>query len=312
MLCKKLKIAIVNSTLEKKYHSYGDHWVDGFQDAGCEVTVFSNKKFNMLPLNFDLYFFVEIRCDPRRIPWHISPRVMYSWDAHILGHMYYRTFTNNFDRIFLASRIDAEKLNSEGYKNVSWLPEACNPRIHKDYDKHRKFDLGFIGKGNADRIRNGRSKNDFIQWIKSSKFKTFFDHDKWGEEYVEMMNTAKIVFDRPISHNVGTRVFESAAMGCVPLWSDTGITETCGMAKLMVPWKHYVPYNDTIEGLEKAVESLLINDSKREKIRLNAKYHVLKDHTYAHRAQTIIKKMLPDTLKIESKSDKQIFTVKDI
>lgn len=293
-LYRKIRVAIINSSLECKYHSYGDHWVDGFEDAGCDVQVFRYEEIKYIPIHFDLYFFVEIRYDPKKIPWCLTPRVVYSWDAHILGASYYESVSSRFDTVYLASKIDAEQLNQSGYENVKWLPEACNPRIHKDQGEQRSIDIGFVGKGNGQRKRKGYSKDDFLKWIDKSAYRTIITRDKWGEDYTEVMNSARIAFDRVIAHNVGTRVFESAAMGCVPLWADSGIREQCGMSQLMEPWKHYVPYADTVEDLEKTLNLLFENkESSLDRIAAKAKEHVLKHHTYAHRAREVLSQHIP-------------------
>lgn len=294
-LFRKLRVAIINNPLEQKYHSYGDHWVDGFEDAGCDVTVYPYENIKTLPLGFDLYFFVEVRYNPAMIPWHVSPRVMYSWDSHILGTEYYQPISKRFDTIYLASKIDAEKLVEIGCPNVRWLPEACNPRIHKDLGCERSIDVGFVGRGNHNRKRKGLSKDDFLLWLKEkSSFRTLIDHDRWGESYSEIMNSSKIAFDRVIAHNVGTRVFEAAAFGCVPLWAESGIRKECGMEELMEPGKHYVPYEDTIEGLEKVISGLLENKERLSVIAKQAREYVGANHTYAHRARTVLTEHIPN------------------
>ncbi len=108
-----------------------------------------------------------------------------------------------------------------------------------------------------------------------------------------------MAFDRVIAHNVGTRVFESAAMGCVPLWADSGISKECGMDQLMVPNVHYIPYNDTIEGLEEVVLGLVENKEMASMIAKQAREHVLANHTYAHRARQILMDHIPNIVESE-------------
>lgn len=288
-LYRRLRIAIINSSLDSPYHSYGDHWLDGFRDAGCNVDVYKYEDIVYIPFGYDLYFFVEIRYDPNIIPWYISPRVLYSWDAHILGPDYYKLHVGRFDTLYLASKIDVNRINSEGINNVRWLPEACNPRVHKDLNLPRTVDIGFVGRGNHERPRSGFTKDDFIAWIKSSPYKTVVNQDVWGSDYVSIMNQAKLAFDRVIAHNVGTRIFESAAMGCVPLWADSGVTSECGILDLMTPYEHYVPYNDTIDGISSVISELLNDQNKIDTISMKAKKHVLQNHTYAVRALSVIK-----------------------
>jgi spore maturation protein CgeB len=80
-------------------------------------------------------------------------------------------------------------------------------------------------------------------------------------------------------------------MGCVPLWSESGITNANGMSLLMKPWIHYAPYMDTIKGLEETVDYLLSNPNKIKEIKNNAKTHVLEHHTYKNRVMGVLKRM---------------------
>ena len=290
-LYRQLRVAVINSTLDVPYHSYGDHWVDGFKDAGCKVDVFRYDQIPTLPIGYDLYFFVEIRYKPETIPWYVSPRVLYSWDAHIVGAECFKSFSVNYDKIYLASKIDVDSSNKDGIKNIEWVPEACNPRLHTDLCLDRIYEVGLVGRHNDTYKRKEYCKSDFISFLNTSKYTNFFKTEIWGESYIRIMNQALLAFDRTISYNVGTRVFESAAMGCVPLWSESGVTNDNGMSSLMKPWLHYAPYMDTIDSLIDTINFLLSHPDKIEIIRANARQHVLDNHTYAHRAVQILESM---------------------
>ena len=203
-LYRQLRVAIINSTLKEPYHSYGDHWVDGFQDVGCIVDVFTYDQIPTLPVGYDFYFFVEVRYNPVEIPWYACPRALYSWDAHILGADFYRSIHKNYDKMCIASKMEVEELQSSGVTNVFWIPEACNPKLHKDLGMQRTFDIGLVGRHNETYIRQGLTKTDFINFITSSKYKNFFYTEVWGQSYVDLMNQIICAFDRVVSRNVGT------------------------------------------------------------------------------------------------------------
>jgi len=287
-LYRQLRVAVINSSLDIPYHSYGDHWVDGFQQAGCLVTVIPYDKIPYIPVGYDLYFFVEVRYLPSEIPWFVSPRVLYSWDGHILGADYYKQIYTNYDKLCIASKVIVEELKNNGVPNAMWVPEACNPIIHKDLGLNRPYEIGLVGRHNETYVRQKLSKSDFINYLETSKYKNFFKTEIWGNEYVNLMNQSILAFDRVISHNIGTRVFESAAMGCVPLWADSGISHINGMEELMTAGVHYASYNDTIDGLIEVVDDLLSNPEKAKLIASEAKKHVLANHTYANRAKQIL------------------------
>jgi hypothetical protein len=279
-LYRKLSIAVVNSSLPEPYNSYGDHWIDGFKDAGCDVTVFPYDQISYIPPKFDLYFFVEIRYKLSDIPWYLNPRVLYSWDSHLMDANAFEIPAHNFDKIFLASKIDVENLHKAGVMNIAWVPEACNPRVHKNLHLDRTENLGFIGNLNNTIIRNGFTKNDFVNY-----FKPYHKTHVWGEQYTEEQNKIKIMFDRTINYNIGTRIFESSAAGCVPLWSKVGYPT--GIEELLEEGVHYIPYADTIEDLDRVLKNL--NESQMSAVVEKAESHVLNNHTYAHRVKQILK-----------------------
>lgn len=294
MLVRPFKVAIINGSLSVPYESYGDHWYDGFKDAGCEYTVHRYEDIGTLPVGCDLYFFVEIRYHRSVLPWFAFPRVLYCWDTHICGTGLIEQYEPWFDRIYLASRIDATKLTEKGLKKIRWLPEACNPRIHRNLHQDRTYNVGLVGGRDASLVRHGASRNDFVEYLLRQKEYSFIinDHYMHGQPYVDRMNQVKIGFDRAVSHNIGTRPFENAAMGVLPLWSVAGYPGI-GMDELMTPWEHYVPYNDTIEGMDDVIKTCLKELYLVRYITEKAEKHVLENHTYANRVRTIIDDLFP-------------------
>jgi len=287
-LYRKISVALINTSLPEPYNSYGDHWKDGFEDAGCDVTVFSYSQIPWIPPRFDLYFFVEIRYKFTDIPWYLNPRVLYSWDSHVTGPETFIEAAKHYDKVLLASKIDVQTLKDLGVSNAVWIPEACNPRIHKNLCRmeDRSIQLGFIGNLNNTIVRNGHTKNDFIDHLKNGPYKLYHKTLAFGSDYTIAQNLIRVMFDRTIAHNIGTRIFESCAAGCVPLWSDTGIDN--GIHELLIENAHYVPYNDTIEDLDRVLEELYRDTNRMKDITASAECHVLNNHTYAHRVLKVL------------------------
>ena len=295
-LVRKLKIALINSSLDRPYNSYGDHWRDGFEDAGCEVRVFPYQDIQLIPPGFDLYFFVEIRYECSAIPWYLVPRVLYSWDSHVLGTEYYEAPSKCFDKILLASKIDVENLKTRGFKNFVWIPEACNPRLHRNMHLERSIKLGLVGCTNGTMPKKGKTRNDFLEHLYKSPYGLHRIEGIFGELYAAEQNKIQVMFDRTITHNVGTRIFESSAAGCVPLWSaDYGRAN--GINDLFTANVHYIPY-ETFEDLDKALEDLFKHPDKMDQITKAAERHVLNNHTYAHRVWQILENIGIKTTKI--------------
>jgi spore maturation protein CgeB len=160
--------------------------------------------------------------------------------------------------------------------------------------QERSINLGLVGQGNGSLVKFGKTRDDFIDYLKKSPYNLQQFLDNFGEDYATLQNKIKIMFDRTITHNIGTRIFESCAAGCVALWSpgyDNGIDE------LFTPNVHYIPYR-TFEDLDVIIEDLLNNPSKVERITKAAEKHVLNSHTYAHRVWQILENIGLKTIKI--------------
>jgi hypothetical protein len=298
-LYRPLRVALVNSTLPLPYSSYGDHWRDGFIDAGLDVTEIPYDDIPLIPPRYDLYFFVEIRYHFSVIPWYLNPRVLYSWDSHVLGTDPFEQAAKVFDKILLASKLDVESLWTKGITNVAWVPEACNPRVHKNLHQDRPVLLGYVGQSNGTIFRNDKTKDDFMKHLTDGPYHLQHRHNVWGHDYTEAINQIQVMFDRTIMHNIGTRIFEASAAGCVPLWSKTNYQT--GIDELMNEGVHYQPYNDTIEGLDSVLSDLFNNSDKMKKIAYNAEKHVLANHTYAHRVGQVLKELGIKHMRTETK-----------
>lgn len=296
-LYKRIKVALINTSLPDPYYSYGDHWRDGFVDAGCAVTVYPYDMIPNIPQGFDLYFFVEIRYDPWSIPKELHPRVIYSWDSHIVSWQVYEMIAGAFDRVYLASKIDTELFQMKGFNNFEWVPEACNPRVHRNLHKERVNRLGYIGNNDSNYLRNGKTKDEFLERLKIYPYSIVHKKDVYGEAYTEELNKIQIMFDRTIKHNIGTRIFEACASGCLAMWPhafcDTGIEQLFTMGI------HYAPYDDTIDGAESVLHTLFNDSALVERITKGAEEHVLNNHTYAHRVKQILKNLSIDFVEVE-------------
>jgi hypothetical protein len=186
----------------------------------------------------------------------------------------------------LASKIDVETLISKGISNVAWIPEACNPRVHKNLNGPRPEKLGYIGNLNNLMLRNGKTKDDFINYLKNGPYKLYHKTHVWGDDYSIEQNKIQVMFDRTIAHNIGTRIFESCAAGCLPVWSKTNYDT--GISTLLTEGEHYVPYNDTVEDIDKVLGGLYEDPDRMKRITDAAEKHVLNNHTYSHRVMQIL------------------------
>jgi hypothetical protein len=216
----------------------------------------------------------------------------------------YEDIANCFDRVFLASKVDIqtikERAKGDSFR-FEWLPEACNPRVHKNIVDilDRPYDLGFVGNYNRTLKRKNISRDEFNDFL-TLNYKFLRACTIYGEKYNEVQNKFRIAFDRPVTHNLGTRIFESACAGCVPLYPRTGIDN--GLDSLFEENIHYLSYDDTIEGMHQVLQKILNEPMAMKKIVDSAKKHVMENHTYAHRAIQVINSLgIKDVVIVEGK-----------
>jgi hypothetical protein len=302
MLAKQLKIAVVNNPCPKAYQSYGEMWIDGFRDAGCTVDVWAYQNISLIPARYDMYFFMDVRYDPATIPWYLGPRVVHTFDAHGTGAAYWAAQAAHFDYVALSSLPEVQQLAAEGFKNVLYLPEAANPRIHHatTLPHDRPHEIGYIGNPNGSLLRNGYTKDEMRRAMKEASPTAFdlkLDHgneaEAFGTDYRDLLNSMRLCLDWPVSHNIGSRVFEASAAGCAVLRPDHN--DGSGISEVLRPWEHYIPYDPTPQGLSLRLEQLRADGYRlSDAVAARAQKLVLRDHTYAVRAKRLLDTVLGD------------------
>jgi len=87
------RIAFINNSLNPRYLSYGDYWLDAFRLLGHQVDEFRYETVGHLPGGYDLYFFIEVRYDAAAIS-RVGPKVLFTQENHSINQLKY------FDKIF--------------------------------------------------------------------------------------------------------------------------------------------------------------------------------------------------------------------
>ena len=304
MLLRKFKVLIVNNVCPIPYQSYGEMLVDGFTDAGCEVTVWPYGDIKLIPPQFDLYFFMDIRYDPKDIPWYLNPRVVFSFDAHGTGPASWVEHSQYFDYVALASLPDLLAVaKSVPAGRTLHMREACNTRIHRELVPldEREFTIGYIGNPNDNLLRNGLSKDSLRLHMKASipesidlKIDGGHNATAFGHDYCALLNSMKLCLDWPVSHNVGTRIFEASAAGCAVMRPVTDDDAVSGLLSVFTPWVHFIPYEISLEGFTATYEQARADDwALARKVAKQAQALVLAEHTYAKRCETLVRTIFP-------------------
>lgn len=230
----------------------------------------------------DLFLWVE---SPRFVEVKVRkpfpcPTACYVIDTHMrIDEL--KALARQYETVFVAQRDDALGFAADGL-SAHWLPLAADPEVHAPADVPVDFDVGFVGYIEAARYR------DRFQLLRalSQEFKVNVVK-AYGRAMAEAYCRSRIGFNRSLNGDVNMRVFEVMAMG-LPLVTDRIGN---GLADLFEEGKHFIGYNDRDELLEQ-VRRLLADDALRAHIGRTAHEKVLAEHTYHHRADTILARAL--------------------
>ncbi len=208
------------------------------------------------------------------------PTACYLVDVH-LGH-WREQAARFFDAVFIAQRdyVDHFK-QAVGHDQVYWLPLAASPDVHRQLDRVRIFDVGFVGNLALAHQKTARARR--LQLI-AQRFKTndFYRHYT-PAEVGEVYSQSKIVFNTSIAGDVTMRLFEGTACGAQVLTDSIAN----GLDQLFEIGQEIVVYQDDADLLEK-IAYYLAHDDERERIAHAGQQRTWQQHLYTHRVQRIL------------------------
>lgn len=200
----------------------------------------------------------------------------YAIDTHLhlrqhlcLAKLFDVTFVAQFE--FLPSFRDCE---------VHWLPFAVDPRLYERTAGARDIDIAYIG---SDHRGLHPERARLLDLIRSRYGNTLLgraDPSRIGEIY----GRAKIVFNKSVRNDVNMRYFEAMGAGAVLV---TDSARGNGVEQLFTPGEDFLEYRDDAS-MCAAIDSVLDDEGKRERIGMRAQRLVLDRHTYRHRAEKIV------------------------
>ena len=173
---------------------------------------------------------------------------------------------------------------------VHWLPAAVNARLYTSAEGPRDIDVAYIGSQNRE-LHPERAK--LLDLIRSRYRNTFLgraDSSRIGEIY----GRAKVVFNYSVRSEVNIRYFEAMGAGAV-LVTDRAPRET-GVEQLFSS-EDFLEYHDDAS-MFSAIDSVLGDEHKRERMGSRAQKHVLASHTYRHRAAKIVEILAASTHRV--------------
>ena len=187
-----------------------------------------------------------------------------------------------FDGVFIAQRDYVDRFKrATGHEQVYWLPLAAAPDVHRQLDRMRVLDVGFVGNIALAHQKTARARR--LRLI-AQRFKTNdFYRQYTPAEVGDMYSQAKIVFNTSIAGDVTMRIFEGTACGALVL-SDSSAN---GLDQLFEIGKEIVVYQDDADLLSK-IAYYLAHDDERERIARAGQQRTLHEHLYTHRIWRIL------------------------
>ncbi|MCS6775448.1 MAG: glycosyltransferase [Chloroherpetonaceae bacterium] len=206
--------------------------------------------------------------------WNLGGRAI-----HAVGEL--------FD-VLVADRNGTQLLRQKGFPHVLYAPLwAFDPQMHRRIPCERDLDIVMIG-----------SFNHAVQWERarwlarvaklSRYYRVVVTSGVYGEEYVRLLNRAKIVFNRSIRGELNMRTFEATACGALLFYER----ENPEIRDLFVDREECVLYGE--EDLEDLLAYYLapVNAAERERI-AQAGWIKVQSHTYAHHFSALLDQIEP-------------------
>jgi hypothetical protein len=231
----------------------------------------------------DLYLWIDPggRYFPPGIEELPIPTACYLIDVH-LGH-WRPQVARFFDAVFVAQKDYVSGFRQAvGHEQVQWLPLAAAPDVHRQHDLSRVYDVGFVG--NLAIAHRGTPRARRLRLI-AERFQTNDFYRRYTpEELGQVYSQSRLVFNTSIAGDVTMRVFEGTACGALVLTDKVAN----GLDELFDIGREIVVYHDDAELLER-IAYYLDHEAERAQIADAGQRRTLAEHTYAHRAQTLLK-----------------------
>lgn len=230
----------------------------------------------------DLYLWIDPagRYFPPGIEDLPIPTACYLIDVH-LGH-WRRQVARFFDAVFVAQKDNVSGFRQAvGHEQVWWLPLAAAPDVHRQHDLPRIYDVGFVG--NLAIAHRGTARARRLKLI-AERFRTNDFYRQYAPAEVgRVYSQSRVVFNTSIARDVTMRLFEGTACGALVLTDSVAN----GLDELFDVGHELAVYRDDAE-LLKQIAYYLAHEAERAQIAAAGQRRTLAEHTYTHRAQTLL------------------------
>lgn len=272
-----------------RFHTHHYFWEAAILEKGLEFVRFTWKNWEEIPKGmFDLHFFVDFHPSLFRLARHgFKNTAFYWWDSFHYTFVYPAQVSDLFDRAYFAEHTTATVLKAHGYP-AAWLPSAFHPGIyHPIPGKQKVHDYAFVGQADGVVERKGDTRASFLAKLgKLPGIHGYIGRGVYADALNGIYNESKVMFDRTIWNNLGTRFFETVGSGGFTLMNR--LKGYNGIDLLAADGLHYVSYDDSFGDFERKLLHYLKDDEARERIASAGARHFLERHTFERRLDVIL------------------------
>lgn len=197
------------------------------------------------------------------------PTALWGVDNHVRDYKF-----NEWDYLFLAHKFGMRI----GEDNVHWLPCCYDPELHvntKPYTE-RMYHAVLLGVIYPER-------QILIDAI-GTEFRILAGTGPVLQEYAEAHNQALVSVCHSAQGDVGQRIFESMAMGCIVLSDPCNDFEALGLEAGV----HYLPYSTPDEAMQQLRELVQAPEERVQQL-IAAGQEWVKGHTWDARAEEVLR-----------------------
>lgn len=276
-----MKIAMIYDT--NTPFTTGVYFHRAFQELGMWVDAFHHDNVKDIPEGYSIYFVCDSGPTYQIPKWKSGFSIYYGIDVHL-----------DFDhRLEMAKSADiaamaqmscgAQKAINLGTP-IFWMPLACDPWIHQDYQSPRELDIAFVGHLYEDDTWRTSLRTKLLEYGYDEN--KFYVGNATKEDMAKIYSRAKIVLNGTVRNNkqdINMRVFEAMSSGAYLL---TQKLDNEDMDKILDS-SLYSTYTTEQEMFEK-IDMILKDWTKYSDIAEQAKLFVRTYHTYKIHLQALM------------------------
>ncbi|MEI6634673.1 MAG: glycosyltransferase [Chlamydiota bacterium] len=282
-----MKIAIVYDRLLRP-DTTGTHVEEALRELGHQVAYFAplasvsggkivTNDMAALGSGFDLYLQVDDDIGyPGPVQYH--PSAYWCVDTHRMNQMaggWSRLRkAEGFDYVFTAQRDGVDIFRNAGYGGATWLPLACNPKIHRRIaGLPTLYKWCFVGSMTPQR----RALTDALR----ARWLNCFVGTLFGEAMTRMYTQSRIILNRSVGNDINMRVFEAMACGGLLITNRVGNGEELLFDDSLLAY-------GSVDELTALFEHYLRDDAARESVAARQHALVHERHSYRRRMEEML------------------------